>query len=68
MTSYKIEWKQSARKELKRLGKPVILQILKAVEALAENPHPIGSRKIRGADRTYRVRVGHRKEVYEKLI
>ena len=89
MASYKIEWKQSARKELKGLGKPAIPRILKAVETLAEDPHPTGSRKIRGADRTYRVRVGdyrvvysveynrllveiirvgHRKEVYEKLI
>jgi Cytotoxic translational repressor of toxin-antitoxin stability system len=42
MASYKIEWKQSAQKELKKLGKGVIPRILEAVEGLAENPHPRG--------------------------
>jgi mRNA interferase RelE/StbE len=48
MASYRIEWKQSARKELRKLAKIVIPKILEAVAALAENPHPRDSKKLRG--------------------
>jgi mRNA interferase RelE/StbE len=58
MASYRIEWKQSAQKELKTLGKEVIPRILEAVEKLAENPYPRGGRKLMGTEYTYRIRVG----------
>jgi mRNA-degrading endonuclease RelE of RelBE toxin-antitoxin system len=38
MASYEIEWKRSAVKELKELPKEMIVRILQAVEALADNP------------------------------
>ena len=44
MASYKIEWKKSAKKELKKLDKQIIIRILQAVEKLATNPHPLGSK------------------------
>ena len=89
MDFYKIEWKHSARKELKRLEKKIIPRIIEAVEALSKNPYPPGFRKITGAEHTYRIRigeyrivysveskrliieiirVGHRKNVYKKLL
>ena len=43
MGFYKIEWKNSAKKELKRLPKQVIGKILFAVEQLQDNLHPAGS-------------------------
>lgn len=52
MASFKVEWKQSAIKELKNLEKQVILRILQAVEELAEDPHSPASRKMRGAQHT----------------
>ena len=64
MVSYKIEWKHSATKELKRLPKPVIPKIIAAVEGLPENPRPKGSRKIIGAEHTYRIRIGDYRIVY----
>ncbi len=64
MASYKIEWKQSARKELKKLSRPVIPRILKLVEGLAQNPHPPGSRKILGAKNTFRIRTGDYRVIY----
>jgi mRNA interferase RelE/StbE len=64
MASYRIEWKQSARKELRKLAKTVIPKILKVVAALAENPHPKGSKKLRGSEYTYRIRVGDYRVVY----
>lgn len=89
MASYRIEWKQSAKKELRKLAKTVIPKVLEVVAALVENPHPVGSRKLRGSEHTYRIRVGdyrivysvfsnvlvieiirvgHRKNIYRKLI
>lgn len=44
MTSYKIEWKQSAKKELKKLDKQIIPKVLQAVESLADNPYSSGSK------------------------
>ncbi len=49
MTSYNIKWKSSARKEIKKLPKDIILKIVDTIEGLAENPFPSGSRKILGA-------------------
>jgi mRNA interferase RelE/StbE len=64
MASFRIEWKQSARNELKKLEKAAIGRILEAVAALADNPHPVGSKKLRGSEHTYRIRVGDCRVVY----
>ena len=64
MASYKIEWKQSAQKELKKLQKKTISRILQAIETLTDNPHPPGSRKLHGAEYTYRLRAGDYRIIY----
>jgi len=64
MASYEIVWKRSARKELKRLPKDIVRRVLDAVELLIEDPVPPGSRKLRGADTTFRLRVGDYRVVY----
>ncbi len=64
MDSYTIEWKRSAVKELKQLPQDVIARILKAVEQLPNNPYPAGVKKLMGAERTYRLRVGMYRVVY----
>lgn len=64
MASYKIEWKQSARKELRRLHKKTISKILQTIETLIDNPHPSGSRKLHGAEYTYRLRAGDHRIIY----
>jgi len=64
MDSYKIVWKSSAKKELKRLPKKVIGNILSAIEALPNDLHPAGSKKIIGTEHTYRQRVGDYRIVY----
>ncbi|GAB6161221.1 hypothetical protein JCM12298_03800 [Desulfothermus naphthae] len=43
---YKIEWKHSARKELKKLNKNDI----PTVEDLSLNPYPFGIRKLQGCE------------------
>ncbi len=64
MTSYRVEWKQSAQKELRKLQRDLILRILNVVETLVEDPYPPGSRKLHGAEYTYRLRVGDYRIVY----
>ena len=64
MGLYQIEWKNSAKKELKRLPKPIIEKIFLTVEQLQENSHPTGSKKIIGSECTYRLRTGDYRIIY----
>jgi hypothetical protein len=57
VVSYSIEWKSSAKKELRRLPKKAINNIITAVGKLPNNPHPAGGRKIIGTEHTYRQRI-----------
>jgi mRNA interferase RelE/StbE len=67
MASYEIEWKRSAVKELKELPKEMIIRILQAVEALADNPLPPGVKKLAGSKHTYRLREGDYRVIYNLL-
>ena len=58
MASYRIEWKRSAQRELRKLPRPMI-------EKLAYDPHPHGARKLVNSDITYRLRVGDYRIVYD---
>ncbi len=64
MVSYRIEWKQSARKELRRVGRGALGRILTAVESLAANPRPAGCRKLVGTSGAYRIRAGDYRVLY----
>ncbi len=64
MGSYRIEWKQSAEKELRQVSKDVRVRVIRAVEALGDQPMPRNARKLIGADQTYRLRVGDYRVIY----
>jgi mRNA interferase RelE/StbE len=64
MASYKVQWKKSAQKELRKLNKDAILKILEVVDRLADDPHPEGSGKLRGSQHTYRIRMGDYRILY----
>jgi mRNA interferase RelE/StbE len=64
MAYYQIKWKNSAKKELKSLAKEMIPKIIETVESLAENPYPIGIKKMVGINNTYRIRVGEYRIIY----
>ena len=66
MEYYKILWKKSAAKELKNIDKQIIPKIISTVESLSKNPLPFGVKKLSGAEFNYRIRVGHRRDVYKK--
>lgn len=64
MALYELYWKESAKKELKNLDKPIIKRLLETITQLAENPRPPACKKLQGADHLYRVRVGDYRVVY----
>jgi len=64
MACYSIHWKKSAVKELQKLAKQVIPDIVYAVYALADMPLPSGSKKLHGSLQTYRIRKGDYRIIY----
>ena len=64
MDCYKIIWKSSAKKELKKLPQRIIKNIILNIEKLPLIPRPIGSNKLMGTKHTYRQRVGDYRVIY----
>ncbi len=64
MPLYKIEWKKSAVKELKKLDKKIIPRIINAVELLSESPIPNKCKKLIGSEHIYRIRIGDYRIIY----
>lgn len=64
MDIYKIEWKKSAIKELKKINKKEIPKILNQIEKLAENPFPANYKKFLGTEHVYRIRIGNYRVLY----
>lgn len=64
MASYKLRFRKSVSRDLRRLPASDIQRILKKIELLAEDPRPRGCEKLSGLER-YRVRQGVYRIVYE---
>lgn len=65
MTSYSIEVKRSAQKDLSRLPRRVQVQLSEAIANLALLPRPPDVAKIEGGIGRYRIRVGDYHIVYD---
>ena len=65
MDTYRIEWKSSARKELRKIDRKFIPQIIQTVESLAEEPFPSGVRKLQGGEHSYRIRIADYRIIYQ---
>ena len=65
MASYRIEWRNSTRRDIRRIAPEYVSRIFAAVDGLAENPRPVGCTKLSGSERAYRVRVGDYRIGYE---
>ena len=65
MASCRVEWKRSAERDLRGIDRKQIPRIVAAVEQLATNPMPAGSRKLIGAAHLYRIRVGDYRVICE---
>jgi mRNA interferase RelE/StbE len=66
---YRVEISPAADRDLEKLKSRIRMQdferLRNAVRSLAEEPRPQGVRKIRGAEKAYRIRVGNYRVVYD---
>lgn len=64
MSSYFVEVKPSARKELEALPNDVLARVLPKIDALRSAPRPTGCKKLKGYKDLWRIRVGDWRVVY----
>jgi mRNA interferase RelE/StbE len=65
MASYRIVVKPSVGKDLKPIPQKTRQRIIATIESLGSDPLPVGVKKLEGSERTYRVRVGDYRIIYE---
>ena len=61
---YKITYKKSVEKDLRSLSVDIRKTIVGKIRALANEPRPHGSTKLRGSDNSYRIRYADYRVVY----
>jgi mRNA interferase RelE/StbE len=64
---YSIRYAASAARAVGKLPLSLRVRITRAIEALAEDPLPPGSRKLKGEEHAYRIRVGDYRTIYDVL-
>ena len=64
MARYRLLLKKSVAKDLRSVPKDDVKRILKRIEALCDEPRPVGCEKLTGQER-YRVRQGSYRVIYE---
>jgi len=62
---YSIQFAESAARSLARLPAAVRVRVATKIDALADNPYPAGTRKMKGVEHGYRLRVGDYRVVYD---
>lgn len=62
---YRVFLERAAEKDLKRLSSDVHDRVITAIRGLANNPRPLGCRKLAGSKHDWRIRVGDYRAVYE---
>lgn len=62
---YKIQYRRSVEKQLRKLSPSVRKQVFKRINILATNPRPDGVTKLQGGDSAYRIRLGDYRIIYQ---
>jgi mRNA interferase RelE/StbE len=65
VSNYRIEFTSSAARAIRKLPKNVRTRLLDAIEQLSDDPRPVGSRKLAGAELAWRIRAGDHRVIYE---
>lgn len=65
MGSFKVDFKGSFGHDLRNIDRKFIPKIITAIENLSENPFSEQTKKLKGAESTYRLRVGVYRVVYQ---
>lgn len=69
--AHRIELSPAAARQLKKIDRSVLPEIVEKIDSLASDPRPRGCEKLSGYDNLYRVRVGDHRVVYgveDKLV
>lgn len=61
---YTVIVERQAEKTLRRLPKEILLRVDRLLLSLADEPRPIGCKKLRGYESLYRLRVGDWRIIY----
>ncbi|WP_028492587.1 type II toxin-antitoxin system RelE/ParE family toxin [Thioalkalivibrio sp. ALE19] len=64
MERYRLVFKKSVAKDLRSIPNKDVARILQRMEALQDDPRPVGSEKLSGQER-YRIRQGVYRIIYE---
>ncbi len=64
MASYRLLFKKSVAKDLRRIPKADVRRLLCKIDSLVENPRPVGAKKLSGQG-YYRVRLGVYRIIYD---
>ncbi|MBF8267461.1 MAG: relE [Dehalococcoidia bacterium] len=62
---YRVEVAPAAQRDLRQLPREVQDRLAAPIQSLGGNPRPMGVRKLRGEERTWRIRVGPYRVVYD---
>ncbi|WP_308255276.1 type II toxin-antitoxin system RelE/ParE family toxin [Geminocystis sp. GBBB08] len=63
---YKIEFNQKVKKDLKNIPTVIVKKIKEEIAKLADNPYPLGHKKLKGNLRNFmRIRVGNYRVIYQ---
>ena len=64
MASYEVRMTHSVEKELSSLSRTLVSILWPRIKALADQPRPTQARKLRGAEKAYRLRVRRYRIIY----
>ncbi|HOC67862.1 MAG: mRNA interferase RelE [Candidatus Hydrogenedentes bacterium ADurb.Bin101] len=62
---YSIEFSRRAARQIDELEATLRIRVIKKIEALSDNPRPLGVQKLVGSENDYRIRIGDYRVVYE---
>ena len=62
---FEIVLERAAEKDLRRLSDQVHDRVIEGIAALANDPRPVGSKKLAGSKSNWRIRVGDYRVLYE---
>ena len=65
MSGFKILLRESAERDFKKINPQYTQKIFKKIEALGHNPRPPGCQKLVSTEKTYRIRIGDYRVLYQ---
>lgn len=65
MGSFRLEWRRSTKKDLRRIAQQEVVRIVEAAQNLMTDPFPHGSEKLSGSEHAHRIRIGDYRVIYE---